>query len=356
MLRLIFFAMLTIGTYATFGVAQQFEPRKPLRPLASPYVANLPTDRSLRVESGLPLPPTAPQVPVVVDPDPLILNEPEVGPGGSLPGGGPPMDLKSLLRPRFDLAAEWQPASGGVSIGSYDASAQMPLYPVFGPPPPFLTAGYSFTSIDVSRPLDLPQSLHEFSLGLALMRRINDRWMARLMVTGVFASDFENNSSDAWRIRGGGFALYRPNDCWSFALGALATGRDDVPVVPAIGAIWDPTPELRINLMLPTPKISRLVIDTPTRQHWLYAGAGISGGAWAYQRVDGVDDRLSYREWRLALGWESMPPRPPGSFIPTGTVWNAEIGYVLGREFEFDRRRADISLNDALLLRTRIKF
>lgn len=352
MLRQILMSLAVLAgfTWSLAASAQSIEdPSTDVPSERSATVATLPTDRSLRVESGLPLPPTALPDPTLVQPNASWGTD-------AIQGGGPPLDFKSLLKPRLDLSAEWQPPSGDVSLESYDASAQMPIYPIFGPPPPFITGGYSFTSIDAPVGLDLPQSLHEFSLGMAWMRKINDVWMARLTLTGVFASDFENTSSDAWRIRGGGFALYRPNERWSFAFGALATGRDDIPVVPALGAIWEPSRAVRVNLMLPTPRISHLLVESPTRQYWLYAGAGISGGTWAYERADGVDDRLSYREWRLVLGWESMPPRPPGSFFSTGTVWNAEVGYVLGREFEFDRNYSDISLDNALLLRTRVKF
>ena len=75
-----------------------------------------------------------------------------------------------------------------------------------------------------------------------------------------------------------------------------------------------------------------------------------------YERASGVGERLSYRELRLVLGWESMPPRPPGAFRSSGTRLNAEIGYVFGREFEFDHSGGDISPEDALLLRTGISF
>jgi hypothetical protein len=108
--------------------------------------------------------------------------------------------------------------------------------------------------------------------------------------------------------------------------------------------------------MMPNPRVSFLLIESSTRQHWGYVGGGLSGGTWAYDRATGVGERLSYREFRLVLGWESMPPRPAGTFRSTGTSLNTEIGYVFGREFEFDRAGGDISPKDALLLRTGIRF
>ena len=176
------------------------------------------------------------------------------------------------------------------------------------------------------------------------------------MLSGAFASDLHNNSSDAWQVRAGGFAMYRPNEYWSWAFGALVTGRDDLPVIPAVGAVWEPSRELKINLMMPNPRISFLLVDSCQRQHWGYIGGGFSGGTWAYQRAAGGPDRVSYRDWRIVLGWESMPPQPPGTFRPSGIRFNAEIGYVFGREFEFDTAAPNILPDDTLLLRTGLNF
>ena len=49
-----------------------------------------------------------------------------------------------------DIAVEWQPESGEIGISSYDISARMPTLPIFGPIPPFITTGFSFTDIDVA--------------------------------------------------------------------------------------------------------------------------------------------------------------------------------------------------------------
>lgn len=267
-----------------------------------------------------------------------------------------PVDIKSLMRPRFNLSVAWAPDVDGFMIGSYDLSLRVPTYPVFGPPPPIIASGYSLTQIDSPDGVDLPSNLHEFSLGVGWMRRINEKWMARLMLSGAFASDLENNSSDAWQVRGGGFALYRPNDRWSFAFGVLATGRDDLPVLPAIGAIWEPSRAIIVNLTMPTPRVSFLLRETVTRQHWGYIGGAISGGTWAFDRVGGIRERLSYNEFRLALGWESGPPRLPGSFRPSGKTVGAEIGYAFGREFEFDSGAPDVDFDDAVMFRTQIRF
>lgn len=306
--------------------------------------ASLPTDRSLRVEDRLPL-----NDPFRRDTQSLELRQPsELSES--------PTDFSKRIRPRFDTSAEWEPRVDGVAISSYDMSIRQPLYPVFGPPPPLINAGYSLTRLDAPAVLDLPENLHEFSLGLAWMRPINDKFMARLMLNGVFASDLDNTGSDAWQIRGGAFLLYRHNEQWDFAFGALVTGRADIPVIPGVGAIWKPSQRLIVNLMMPTPRVSLLLAEQGGRQHWGYIGGGLSGGTWAYNRASGLGNRLSYREWRIVLGWESTPTPEQGTFTPPGTTLNAEIGFVFGRNFEFDSNRADIALDETLLLRVGVRF
>jgi hypothetical protein len=265
-------------------------------------------------------------------------------------------DYAKLLRPTFRVALEWEPKVDNLEIGSYDFSVQMPTYPVFGPPPPFIDVGFSFTDIDAPAELDLPAELYDVSLGMSWLRRINDRWMLRFSASAAFASDSHNESSDAWQFRGGAFAMYSPNERWNWAFGALATGRQDIPVIPAIGAIWQPLPFLRVDLMFPQPRISWVGFETPTRQQWFYVGGGLSGGTWAYQRNSGNDDLVTYREWRAVLGWESTPPKRPGTFFTRGTKFGAEIGYSFGREFEFESGAPDLDVSSGLLLRATASF
>ena len=255
-----------------------------------------------------------------------------------------PDTLKQLMRPSFSFAAERQAKSDGVGLGSYDASVTLPTFPLFGPPPPFINAGFNYTNIDAPNSLGLPTDLYQTDFGLAWMRRINDRWMTRFMAGTSFATDGNNNSSDAWRFRGGAFAIYRRSPKWTWTFGALALGRNDIPVIPAVGVIHQPTPGLRIDLIMPKPRVSFLLVDNGPRQQWGYVGAGLNGGTWGVQRVDGVDDQLTYGDFRAVLGWESTPTPEPGMPFTRGRKLVAEIGYVFSRDFEWEKRgRADPS-------------
>ena len=271
-------------------------------------------------------------------------------------GGISSQRLSELMRPNFEFGAEWLSEADDVELSMYNARVKVPTYPIFGPPPPIVSLGFAFTDLRAPSPFDLPPELYETSLGLAWMRRWNERWMIRSMLGVAHATDGNNNSSDAWQFRGGIFALYRPNQRWTWTFGALALGRNDIPVVPAIGLIYQPRPEVRFDLAFPRPRLSLLLTDDGTRQQWGYVGAGLNGATWAYQQRGGVNDQITYRDWRLVLGWESTPRLEPGMPFARGRHFGAEIGYAFGREFEFERGRSDFGIDDAVMLRGFMKF
>lgn len=311
---------------------------------------NLPTDRSYRSEGPfLDGEPTLGHELSELPPEGLSPVAPELLNEGS--GGPSAEEIAKLMRPRLDFAAEWSPAAGDFSIASYDARVSVPTYPFFGPPPPLINAGFSLTDLDAPLAYDLPDELYDVSLGAAWIRKLGDRWTLRLTASAAYASDGNNNSSDAWQFRGGVFGLFQQTEQWQWVVGALASGRNDLPVIPAAGAVWEPRRDLRVDLLLPRPRVSWLVYERPQRQQWLYFQGGFTGGTWAYERPSGADDVLTYREWRLVLGWESVAPKKPGQFISLDPKFGAEVGYAFGREFEFESGLPDIDPDSSVLLR-----
>jgi hypothetical protein len=270
--------------------------------------------------------------------------------------GMSPERLRKLMRPLFNLGIQWQAETDGVEISSYDARVTLPLFPIWGPPPPMVSVGFEYTDWRAPSHFDLPGELYESSIGLSWLRKRNDRWMFRWMLGVANATDGKNHSSDSWQFRGGGFALYRPNERWTWTFGAIALGRNDIPVVPAIGLIYQPNPEVRFDLAFPRPRASVLLVDDGCRQQWAYVGAGLDGGTWGYERANGTDDQVTYRDWRLVLGWESSPRPEPGMPFAIGRKFGAEIGYAFGRQFEFESELPDISIGDTVMFRAIASF
>lgn len=259
--------------------------------------------------------------------------------------------LKKLMKPIFSFEGEWYGRTDDVELATYKGRVRIPSYPIFGPPPPFFSVGFGYTDIKSPVAFDLPSDLYESSLGVSWMRKRNERWMFRTWLGVANATDGDNNSSDAWQFRGGIFAIYQPCQEWTWTFGAIALGRNDIPVVPAIGLIHQPRPELRVDLMFPRPRISYMLTDNGTRQNWCYLGGGLNGGTWAYQQDSGLNDQLTYRAWQLVIGWESTPGLQPGMPFALGRKYGVEFGYAFARKFEFEGTRASIDLGDTLILR-----
>ncbi|WP_166830844.1 DUF6268 family outer membrane beta-barrel protein [Thalassoroseus pseudoceratinae] len=271
----------------------------------------------------------------------------------------PPRSVFSQLkrfRPLVNAEAEWLPSTGGFGISSYGAAIKVPMYPIFGPPPPLIQFRYERTDFQSPSELGLPDDVLDLVVGISWVRRINDRWTVRTMGSVAFASDGDNTSSDAWQFRGGAFAMYSRDPAWIWTVGVIALGRNDLPAVPAVGLIWQPSDSFKLDLILPRPRMNFLLLDGPSRQCWGYLGGGFSGGTWAFERGDGQHDQLTYGDWRLVVGVESVPRVVPGVPFQRGHKIGLEVGYSFARDLEFQSDRPTISLDDTALLQATISF
>lgn len=268
------------------------------------------------------------------------------------------LEGESVFRPdRLEKIANLPLSVGGfmmtdskTGIENFRSSVKVPILKFFGSPPPIVKAGFSYTELFAAPNAGLPDDLYEYSIGVSSVRKLNDRWTLRTMVGAALATDNQNKSRDAWQFRGGIFAIRKLSDTWQWTLGAIALGRDDLPVLPAIGAVWTPRPEIRWDLIPPNPKVNFLTFDDGVRQNWVYLGAGFQGTTWGIETTGG-DDQLTYRDLRIVSGWQSNPKAPVGVPFARGRKYNLEFGYIFSREFEFDREVSNLDLDDALMFR-----
>ncbi|MDB4386148.1 DUF6268 family outer membrane beta-barrel protein [bacterium] len=264
-----------------------------------------------------------------------------------------PSEIRSR-RPPVGLKAEWI-ADSETGMASTDFNISFPLL-FIGTPPPIVKVGVSYTSLQTPESFGIPEDLFEYSVGIASVRKLNERWNVRSILGVELATDNENRSSDAWRFRGGIFATYSKNENVSWTFGAIAMGRQDLPVIPVIGAVWQPNPSVRVDLVYPQPRVNRLLFDDGDRQQWVYLGGGTSGSTWGYQQFDAIDDQLTYSDLRVVLGLESRPAGSSGMPFVRGKTMQLELGYVFSRELEFEQETRQESLGDALMLSFSTKF
>jgi len=257
-------------------------------------------------------------------------------------------------RPPIGLKAEWI-ADSQTGIASTDFNISLPLL-FIRTPPPIVKVGINYTSLQTPESFGIPEDLFEYSVGIASVRKLSERWNVRSILGVELATDNENRSSDAWRFRGGVFATYSRNENVNWTVGAIAMGRQDLPVIPVVGAVWLPSPSVRVDLVYPQPRINGLLFDDGDRQQWVYFGGGTSGSTWGYQRFDAIDDQLTYSDLRVVLGLESRPAGSSGMPFVRGKTMQLELGYVFSRELEFEQTTRRESLGDALMLSFSTKF
>lgn len=266
----------------------------------------------------------------------------------------PSKGLRSF-RPTLDFKSEWLSRAGGVELLSYELRSKFSLYPWYGPPPPALTLGFQYTDL-LTSPADLPRELYTYTVGASWIRPINDRWTLRFEGGTALATDGDNMTSDAWQFRGSALATYDASPELRWIVGLVALPRGDLAVFPALGLTWTPNPDLRLDLVMPRPRLTARVSETRLRQQSAFVGLELGGGTWAIEGPSGADERLSYGDWRAVLGWQSKPRPTPGQRSARGASVELQVGYAFARELEFDGRGNDRRLSDAWLVNLRISF
>jgi len=290
-----------------------------------------------------------PNTPVVTIPAPgdVQFPQPEVSPSGMKPWF-PPGGRQTFFQ-KVKLTGDYLPRFSDESLGMTDAELDVVFaLPFFTVETPLLiTPFYGIHFMDGPVTPDVPPRLHDAAVTFQNVRPLNDHWMALIDVTlGQYADDASFDSSEAFRITGGGAGVYRSSDRWKWVLGATYVNRASTQILPVAGFIYTPNDDAEYNLVFPVPKLAwRLPwSDNPgTDDRWFYLGGEFGGGAWAVRREDGTEDRLDITDWRIYLGLERR--------IVGGLSRRVELGYVFSRKLEYQDPLEEFELEDTLMVR-----
>ncbi|MDX1961842.1 MAG: DUF6268 family outer membrane beta-barrel protein [Pirellulales bacterium] len=197
---------------------------------------------------------------------------------------------------------------------------------------------------------DLPPGLYGTSLEVRYLRRLSDRITLNSSVKPGWFSDFRTNSTQAIRAPAQSFIIYDISPQWEFIAGLVYLDRDDVNFLPAIGFIWTPSPNVRIEAMIPRPGAFFRFRQTSRFDDWLAISGEFGGGQWAIERADGRDDVLSAQDYRLVAGIERRSRAG-------GMGWVAEAGYVFARKYQYQQTGdPDYEPADTVLLRLGVNY
>ncbi|GAA5507184.1 hypothetical protein [Novipirellula caenicola] len=196
--------------------------------------------------------------------------------------------------------------------------------------------------------VDLPGTLYNTGVTFFNRKQWSTMVSTTLVITPSIRSDFTTDEN-ALRLFGLGLVNWQCRPDLSFSFGAVYLDRVDLPLLPAAGATWTPTPWWKIDAMLPRPRIARrLSKDGGNSESWAYLGGTLGGNTWAVTRDNGTPDELTLSDVRLFVGYEWVQAGNRGFFI--------ESGCALNRSIEFESSDMEIDLDDALFVEASIKF
>jgi hypothetical protein len=203
--------------------------------------------------------------------------------------------------------------------------------------------------LDAAATLDVPSTLYETGVKAFWRRPVNDRFSTIFLLTPSVRSDFQT-SDRAFRLFGLGLLTWQwIPDRLSISGGAMYTGREDYPVLPAMGLLWTPTSDWRFDVQFPSPRISyRLAKNGATSETWAYLAGVFGGNTWAVTRANGTPDMLTLRDLRLVSGVEHQLAGNRGIF--------GEVGYVFDRSMEYTDVPFMQDFGATWMLRTGISF
>ncbi|MDZ4819025.1 MAG: DUF6268 family outer membrane beta-barrel protein, partial [Planctomycetota bacterium] len=210
--------------------------------------------------------------------------------------------------------------------------------------PLVISPGFDFHLLDGPTQTDLPPRLYDMYTQFRWLAKINERWSTTIAATPGYYTDYQNNTSEAFRITGQAFGIWewRPESMLIF--GVVYLDRDNLSILPAGGLVWKPNETTRLDLIFPRPRYLKRFRKGSFFEDWWYIAGEFGGGQWAIQREDGSDDVFTLTDYRISAGLE----RKSKDYFFGGRI---EAGYVFGRQIEYRSNIGNFDPSDTLFVR-----
>ena len=265
---------------------------------------------------------------------------------------GPPA-RKPLLQELLSgthAQVSWLAPVDGFGVTEVGLRTVDPLPIFLGPGPPLqLATAFGNSFVDSPAYLGLPTQLYSMNFELRYMKILSRTLILDVAAGPGWFSDFQSSAMRGFRVTGRVLFLWQMNEQWSSALGVVYIGRQGLPALPAVGVIWTPRPDTRVEITMPRPRIAQRIGGTDSRQHWIYGGFELFGGnSWSVSRADGSEDVFSYTDYRLIAGYEMK--------TTSGMQWQVEAGYVFSRSATFRDDPASLHPGNTAMIRSGITF
>jgi len=261
--------------------------------------------------------------------------------------------FKSGFFQKLCLSAAWlgdgdDPADLGIT--EIESSITVALPAPIREWPLFITPGYNlYLTSDPGGIRDMPPQLHTVYLDFTWAPLFFEHHRLLLTAAPSLYTDFEASSSEAFRLTGKALYVWdAAPDKLQFVAGVLYLNRDNIRLLPAGGAIWKPTPDYNFELIFPKPKLGMRVHVGGGYEDWLYVAAEFGGNTWSIVRDTGVEDKVTWSDYRVVAGYERR--------LDGGAGYRLEAGYVFSRQVEYASGIGDYDPQPTFLIRGGITF
>ena len=201
---------------------------------------------------------------------------------------------------------------------------------------------------------DLPPSTYDVFLDAAWNPKFSPLWGAELGIRVGIYTNWDVLVWESWRIMGRAIGTLQLTPTWQGKAGVIYLDRNQVKILPAIGAAWTPNDRSRYDIFFPAPRASWRYASTQKHAWWAYLSGEYGGGAWTFRRSTSNYNMITpfdYNDIRIALGTEFVP------LTQTGLAGNFEVGYVFYRQlFYVDGPPQIVDLPQTIMFRLGLAY
>ena len=206
---------------------------------------------------------------------------------------------------------------------------------------------------------DLPSRAYSAYFAFDYLTPTNQPLGAELNFTLGVYSDFNHVTSDSLRLTGVGLGWWRLAPQTTAKLGVEYLDRVDIKILPAAGIFITPSPNLKMDLYFPRPRIATRIPNLGNNEVWAYVGGEYGGGSWTVRRLLGptvISDRVDINDLRIFTGFEWLGPRNVTGFAEIGYVFDRELVFVEDPDGPDPDPLSRLKLEDAFMLRAGFSF
>jgi hypothetical protein len=185
---------------------------------------------------------------------------------------------------------------------------------------------------------DLPPRVYDLSIAIPRQGSFGEHWSYDLLFRAGWFTDFEGSARNGLRFPSHAVLYRRISDQWQWLIGIDYLDREDITLLPVLGALWTPCDNWRVEAVFPKP----LIAYRWQGVRWVYVAAEMGGGTWDIERSWHADDVFTYRDFSIVLGIDGDPDEQ-GQCI--------EVGYVFDRHLEYRSGSPDYRPPDTIVLR-----